>query len=282
MKKQQGQVALVILTVMAIALTLGVSVSRQVVTDVSVSEREEKSYQAFSGAEAGIEEALRQLEENSGEAPEDFSLSTEDVGADVTVDFVASGGTDEYIYPRTLIRPGESVVVWLRNHDADGTLDESSGYGGDTVDLCWGGGGAMEVTYFYNDGGNYEIKRYGYDFNSDRRNLTGGQDGGNNFSDFTDTPCADLDHGVDDLDLGVTGGYVPLFLVFRPLYEGGRIGVVGTEDFPAQGQEIYSTGQIARDDDSTISRRIRAFRGWDAPAEAILGALFSGSSISGN
>lgn len=57
--KNRGQMILVILLVMAVGLTIGLSVASRSITDVNFSTKIEDSSRAFSAAESGIEEALR-------------------------------------------------------------------------------------------------------------------------------------------------------------------------------------------------------------------------------
>jgi len=58
--KKSGQVALTVLLVMVVVLTIGLSLISHSVTDISISKDEEEAMRAFSAAEAGIEEALKQ------------------------------------------------------------------------------------------------------------------------------------------------------------------------------------------------------------------------------
>jgi len=57
--KKRGQVALVVLFIMAIMVTIGLSLISRSISDIDISKDEEQSMRAFSAAEAGIEEAFR-------------------------------------------------------------------------------------------------------------------------------------------------------------------------------------------------------------------------------
>lgn len=59
MKYQQGQVILMLILVMTVALAIGLSVIQKSLVDVSTSTKVEQSARAFSAAEAGIEKALQ-------------------------------------------------------------------------------------------------------------------------------------------------------------------------------------------------------------------------------
>jgi len=55
----KGQIGLIVILIMAVGLTIGLAIASQSITDVSISETEEKSLRAFNAAEAGIEEVLQ-------------------------------------------------------------------------------------------------------------------------------------------------------------------------------------------------------------------------------
>lgn len=59
-RSSKGQIGLIVILIMAVGLTIGLAIASQSLTDISVSETEEKSLRAFNAAEAGIEEILRQ------------------------------------------------------------------------------------------------------------------------------------------------------------------------------------------------------------------------------
>lgn len=74
---KNGQVALIVLLVMVVMLTLGISVAQRGVTDVRISQQEEDSARAFQAAEAGVEEALSTLAAAEGELGEDVSFNAQ-------------------------------------------------------------------------------------------------------------------------------------------------------------------------------------------------------------
>ena len=56
---ERGQALLIVLLVMTVALTVGLSVATRTIVNVRITTQEEQSQRAFSAAEAGIEETLR-------------------------------------------------------------------------------------------------------------------------------------------------------------------------------------------------------------------------------
>jgi len=277
----QGQIALIILTVMAIALTLGLSLSQRVIEDLEITEEEEKSAQAFSAAEGGIEEALRILDKGET-VPENYGSVVANnlgIGASIEIQTSTLGGNTEFNYP-SMINPGNAVVIWLREHQETGELDmtgdSGTWYQGNEISVCWQASGseqaAVEVLYFYQDtGGGYDLSRFTFDPDAGRRSS-------NNFSGVDPSGCGGLDtSGTVSLD----GADVsePLFLVLRPFYQMVEIGVEGTEAVPGQGYEVVSTAQIPRSETETISRRVKVFRNWQAPFDYFYHSVFSTAGI---
>ncbi len=272
-----GQVALIILTVMATALALGLSMSERVLTDLRISEQNQESTRAFSAAEAGIEEALRVIREGGATSDINISELAEDLGVDqVTIDSTAVGRADQFSYSQSF-QPGEIALIWLRDHDANGDFDETSGYSGGSVDLCWENNAALEAVYFYNSGGSYGVRRFTFEPDDERRNSTGGDDDGNHFGSLIGPGCVDLGlSGTIDLTAGT-----PLFLVVKPFYQETRIGVLGLSPLPIQGYEVTSTGAITQNTEEKISRKVKAFRSWPMPLPVLFHSVFT-TGISGS
>jgi len=284
--KNSGQVALIILAVMAAALTMGLSLSKRVLTDVQITQQEKESTKAFSAAESGIEEALRVLREGEDAGSIDTALLETNLGVDrITIHSTDMGGSDTFLYPSD-VAAGDWAVIWLRNHTPDGEFDPASGYSGTELTICWQDEAAVEALYFYESGGSYGVDRFAFDSNVDRRNNTGGDQSGdgNHFSqpDVTGTGCSAIDA---DLDMGHTidlSSGTPLFILLRPFYANSQFGVAGTENLPVQGYEIVSTGEINLNEEEKVSRRIRVFRNWGVPAPFLFNSVFSGGGISTN
>lgn len=277
-KTSSGQVALVILTVMAIALTWALSMGKRSAIDLETSRQSQESTQAFSAAEAGIEEALRVIREGEDVSTINTSSMAGDLGVDqIAVSSATVGGGSQFQYPQ-YFKPGETVIVWLRDHFPDGSIDENNGYDGTRINICWQTGSALEVIYFHGSLGNYGIRRYAFDDDVDRRNSTGGANDGNHFSSNVGSGCTGLGLSTE---IDLTSG-TPLFLVLRPFYQQTKIGVVGTTDLPVQGYEIISSGEIDQGEEQKISRKVRVFHNWKSPLSVVFNSIFSGAGVSGN
>ena len=169
-RQNQGQTLLIILLIMSVVFTVGLSVISRSVTDVAVSQKEEEAARAFSAAEAGIEQALI-----AG------NLIDSTLGFTATVEGIAQN-SPSFILPQTL-NAGETAPVWFIEHDSDNNLVcTGSCFSGNTVTLYWGENGtssqsstapAIEAAFVYTTApDNYStarIARVAYDTNSTRR-----------------------------------------------------------------------------------------------------------------
>lgn len=260
---QRGQAALIILAVMAIGMSIAFSLSRQITTDVEISQKETESAKAFSAAEAGIEEALRQL----AQGQTSVTLNPNELGVDeVEVQIQDQGNQATFLYPLE-VRPGEIAIIWLRNHTPDGQLDLNNGYNRTSIKACWQSSAALEAIYFYRTASDYQIRRWAFDPNATRASS-------NNFS-TTIGGCSE----IDGLNLGVTldlSDGTPLFLVLRPFYQSTKVGAVAEtgSNLPPQGYLITSAGAVNRGE-TKIARKIMVFQGWPVPEDSILQAIWA-------
>lgn len=160
MKSQHGQVILILILVMTVALAIGLSVIQRSLSDISTSSKVEQSSRAYSAAEAGIERAIQANADISG-----LSL-----GNNATVDAVVdstvpdSGQALEY----SSLSKEDIAHVWLANPG-----DLTSPYGGTSIDIYWGDSEtsenpAIEVTIINN---NNQYKKFFNDSDSTRISL---------------------------------------------------------------------------------------------------------------
>jgi len=169
--KKSGQALLVVVLVMAVMLTVTLSVVSRSVTDISVTTREEESIRAFSAAEAGIEEVLIQ---NLGVGG-NISTTLDSGEVPTTYDVSVSGfpnATTNYNYPQEILM-GDAATIWFMDHDASGNLVCPSCFTGPQVRLCWGKPAsaqtpAVEMSLVYEQGGEYHVAREVYDSVSGR------------------------------------------------------------------------------------------------------------------
>lgn len=163
-RNSSGQALLIILLIMAVALTIGLSVVSRSITDIRISQEQEESARAFSAAEAGLESLLA-----TGGAPGavgDFTITTD------TRDL---GNNRSFIFPGDGVAAGDTKTVWLVSHDGDDLLDDFRSFTDFT--FHWGNEGlsgnddtdpALEAVIIYDEGGTIKTRRVAFDPRSGR------------------------------------------------------------------------------------------------------------------
>lgn len=297
-----GQALLIILLVMAVVLTIGLSVVSRSVTDINISQQSEDSARAFSAAEAGIEQAL--LLGTNGT----LNLST---GTSVNVSTrEVAYGDNWYIYP-TQLSTDQVMTVWLSNYNNSSCPGENyCGVStGNNMRIYWGNPGtssnngntpAMEVSIYYKDVTSYKVGKYALDPYANRildpnnqgfcvpggtlcsgvSNFTivGGQEGdaviGDPLQAFQFAATLDLT-GFISQTLPIIK--YPLFARLRLLYSADAhyLGAsLPTGTFPSQGIEADALGTSG---DATS--KVHAFRPNPAPPSIFDFALYSGLGL---
>jgi len=156
-----GQIILILLLVMTVALAIGLSLVQRSITDISISTRLEESSRAFSAAEAGIEKAL------AGTGSTDITLENNST-ANVTDTGLLPVDNQALEYPP--LGKEEIAHVWLADPNADFKKSEGQYYNQPSIDVYWGSEEAksavdeekpaLEVTIVYKNSSGYQTKKY--------------------------------------------------------------------------------------------------------------------------
>ncbi len=253
--RNSGQALLVVLLIMAVALTIGLAVTSRTVTDIEISEQTGEAARAFSAAEAGIEEALVGVGTNFGGGFEEgevtYATQKDDLGKD-----------GQYLFPEA-IREDEVRTLWLAEY-SDLTQVYTPIYTAGSLILLWGNADsteepALEATIYYQTGGG-ENKVIRYALDPKPNNPTHLPDP-NRFCQPDGTDCDGVsDFGVEGnysiegktvrykatLDLSPASGGTLLFARLRLLYSDELDQVLGagptSGSFASQGVKISSVG----------------------------------------
>lgn len=107
-KAEHGQILLVVVLAMIVALTVGLSVASRTITNLKISRQNEESQRAFQAAEAGIEQTLQTggtgaTKELSNAAK--YSTTVETFGG---TEFLLSGGE--------LVEQDVGIDIWIAEH----------------------------------------------------------------------------------------------------------------------------------------------------------------------
>src|SRR3972149_4690052 len=111
-ERQKGQVLLIVVLVMIVALTVGLSLISRSVTNLRTSTEEAESQKALAAAEAGIEQALK-----SGTAPAGENLGSNKTTYSTNV--TALSGTKFMVNGGNSVPRDDGADVWLSNYAND-------------------------------------------------------------------------------------------------------------------------------------------------------------------
>lgn len=155
---QRGQVVVILLLLMLVALSIGLAVTQKSVTDVTTSTQSEQSSRAFSAAEAGIEKALTGTLNSGQEVPLGNSAKAR---VDTSAELPIAGSNSAIEYPP--IGRETAAQIWFTDPDNANVF-----YTGNQVDLYFGNENttdkpAVEVKIIMFANNNYYSQSYYYD-----------------------------------------------------------------------------------------------------------------------
>lgn len=284
---QKGQILVVVLLVMLVGLTVGLSAINRTVQDTAISIKVEESTQAFAAAETGVELALAGTLTTYG-APVELSPGS---GIFYTVTSTPIGGGVNEVYPKpaVVVAPDDVMTIWLVNHDANNQPIEQPTYKENNLDICWatnpaaGGTAAVVPTLFYKRGTNYRIAQAAYDPDDTRANS-------NKFSKLTSSEkqggfCGggyNYRKTIDFRNFGVNNPNINpstdtlIALRIHPVYSGASVAVQPPlgKSLPVQRFDIVSEGTFG-----TTVREIKVFKIVPTLPAFFDFVLFSKSSI---
>lgn len=250
MKKSEGQVLLIVVLVMVVVLTVGLSVVSRGITTLRTSTEEENSQLALSAAEAGVETAM-QTQTGSTGPPQSLSNGASIDSVLVTPilgsEFLFNGGSP--------VTQDDGVNVWLSTYPYYtnpwiGTLNIywGSSAAGDTCATSGNAMAALEVIVISGSKAFPVTTRYAYDPCTTRRSY-------NNFS--ASTPSSVNIQGKTfpySTQIPIANGLIADIV---PLYANTPIGITAASNLPSQGNTITSKGSSG-----DTQRRIQVFQAY--------------------
>ncbi len=258
-KNEKGQILLIVVLVMIVSLTVGLSVASRSITNLRTSTEEVNSQKALSAAEAGIEQSiLSNTSIGSGAISSDTTYKT-DVTEILGTSFMVKGGNT--------IAQDEGADIWLSKYSKDPSQLYGNPWSG-SLTIYWGNSSdscsnpALEIVIVSGTKISPKINRYAFDpclarvsNNHFTQASSGGSVAGVNFL-FSTPP------------ISVASGLIAKII---PLYSGGQIGVVGTSSLSSQGFVIDATGESGG-----TSKKINVFNGYpELAAQFFSYGLFS-------
>lgn len=278
---QSGQALLIVVLVMVIALTVGLSLASRSITNLRNSTDEANSQAAFSAAEAGVEQAVKLGNTTGLSVLSGVDLHDKNKSQISNVDIVSISGNQFLLNNGNPIFQDDGTDIWLSPHVDDGSQLFKTTWQG-SLQIHWGTAAdatgcsdpAMEILVINGGGGvdprqNPKLTKYAYDQCSSRRTI-------NHFSpppesgSFTVTgPNGSMNFNYR-ATLSITNGLIARSI---PLYKAGSMGIIGS-GLPIQGKIITSTGTAGTTGTQTV-RKISFFQGYDSVPSELFYSLFS-------
>lgn len=255
---QEGQILLVVVLTMIVALTVGLSVAARVVTELKLSKQNEESQRAFQAAESGIQQALS----NAGQT---YTLNINDLGNKAAVNAVKTTDVDRVL----ILNNGQEVDqvtgsdVWLSDYSTDSSLIYLNPMGNGspvTITLYWGKTSqtscaqtagdstapAIEVVVLKGPKANPTILKNVYDTASCGTTRISGAISANAspIPVPVNTPSSSSPRFQNHVSLTFNGSSLSDGLLMRviPIFNSSIIGFSANVNFPAQGSIVTSTG----------------------------------------
>lgn len=265
---EKGQALLIVVLVMVVALTVGLSIASKTITNLRTSTEEANSQKALAAAEAGIEQALKTNQIASGTFTDTNTTYQTSVTGVSGTNFLMNGGNPVF--------QDNGADLWLSDYSSIPANLYGNKWSGNLT-INWGtstdpcSNAALEVIII--SGTSIQTaasKRYVYDACAARAGanhftqvaLTRGSMLGKDFFYQTTTP------------LSVSSGFIGRII---PLYFNTPVGISSNVALPSQGSTITSTGCTPSCTSvNSVQRKVNVFQGYpEIPSEFFPYNLFS-------
>lgn len=265
---QKGQILLIVVLVMVVALTVGLSLASRSITNLKNSSEEANSQKAFTAAEAGIERALKSGFTTATPIQNDTSSSINEV----TIKNINS--SQILLNNGNAVPQDDGVDIWLSDYSTDTTNLYKNPWTGKTITVYWGSktacsDAALELILFTGTRLSPKIARYAIDTCNSRATTQ------NHFT-FVNPVSGNLLGKQFNFVSSISLSGTPLLLRVIPLYAGTPIGIAGYDNvgalqsFPSQGKLYSATGSSG-----DTQRKISFFQGYEAVPSEYFYSLFS-------
>ncbi len=174
LQDQSGQMAILVMLVLVVALTIGLAIIARTTTDVRLSTNTNQSNQAYAAAEAGIEAALGNNITSYG-----TDVTIGNATFNVSTPTQQGGSTTPFAFPNDL-KKDESAQVWLFDYNNFKT-NAASPYSGfynscstpancNQITIHWGTNAAtsgkepaLEASLIYKENNAFGVEKYAFD-----------------------------------------------------------------------------------------------------------------------
>ena len=234
MKKESGQVVILIMLVMLIGLTIGLSLVSRSLQDLRQTSVSDFRNRAFTVSESAVEESLRQGLGNLASAGGCATVggtwngttctSANSTLNGVNYNYAVSAGASGAYVTKTNVAKDDVVQVDLMGSTGN-------------LRICWDNTASIIVSIVYNSGG-YQIEKWAY-------NPSFGGPAGNGFATATTSTCSIGSFTgagtISQQEITLPSG--SLLARIRPLYNSAKIGVSAT-NLPSQSYRAVGTATL--------------------------------------
>lgn len=265
---QQGQILLIVVLVMVVALTVGLSLASRSITNLKNSSEEANSQKAFTAAEAGIERAIKSGFTTASPIQNDSSSNIDEVSIqDINNSQILLNNSNP-------VAQDDGIDLWLSDYATDLNNMYKNTWTGRTITIHWGSktacsDAALEMILFTGTRLSPKVTKYAVDPCQSRATTQ------NNFTYVA--PSANSLLGKQfNFVTSITVSGTPLILRIIPLYSGTPIGVAGYDGlgslqaFPSQGKMYTAVGSSG-----STQRKISYFQGYESVPSEYYYSLFS-------
>lgn len=264
MRNQSGQVLVLLIVIITVALATGLSIIQKSISDVSTASKVEQSSRAFSAAEAGIEKALKG---DSGGVNFSANNSQATVADQGLQPVTASVNTTQDSLEYPALAKEDVAQVWFADPDSSGN-PPSEFYKQRQLDVYWGNSAAdkaaIELTIvYYSPQSKYQTAQWFLDNASATRNPSNGftpvSCSGNNPVGINKYQCKQTVNFNDKIPAGGLLMLMRVKLLYNTTSQPFAVKAVGTCgtacSLPPQARIVYSTGISGE-----TQRRVRIFQ----------------------
>lgn len=261
---QKGQALLIVVLVMVVALTVGLSIASKTITSLRTSTEEANSQKALAAAEAGIEQSLKTNQIASGTFTDTQASYQTSVTPVLGTSFLVNGGNP--------IIADNGADLWLSDYSSEPANLYQNPWTG-TLTVNWGtstdacSNAALEIVIISGSKQSPASNRYALD-------PCAGRASGNRFTQVALTRTTVL--GKDffyQTQINVSSGLIGRII---PIYFNTSIAIVGNRALPSQGTTITSTGCVPSCATGSVQRKVNVFQGYpEIPSEYFPYNLFS-------
>jgi hypothetical protein len=280
---RSGQTAVFVFILLLVGLTIGISLSSRTIVDLKGSSTSDLSSRAFSAAEAGVEEALRQ------------DLNSISDGSAHPGAFAANQSNFSY----TVTKSTSFVQTIQRDNAVQVGLSDASGnpYAGGVLTIYWvkttdavenanGNRPSLELTLVKNNSGTYSIKKYAVNAEVKGNNLTepGSADGAavNSAGNYSGISVFDSGSYTNLVTLRLVASDKAVALRIRALYNKASVYLIHNSITDTDGSNLPTQSYVIKSQGvaGTSTRVVQVVRTIPALPALFDYVLFNGSTNS--